>query len=180
MNKRLYIALILISSFLLSGCAYTHPEYSIGMGKNAHIETDLIGLFEGKGIVKSTNGAITTTFTAKMEGYKEGSVIFLRETYVYENAGEKTFTYRITPDSDFYRFDCIRIETLDSCDIKRASGTISIETNRTYIKDANIINVNSINLFHFLDDKRLLKQTYFNKLLFMEDMTELVHYTRIY
>ncbi len=115
-----------------------------------------------------------------MEGYKEDGIIFIRETYFYQDSGEKTFTYRITPQQGFHRFDCVRVETLNNCEIKkRSGGTISIDTKRTYMDGINIVTVNSINLFHFLDDKRLLKQTYFNKFLFMQDMTELVHYTKI-
>lgn len=177
--SKLYLSYILILTFIISGCIATEPEHSIGAGKNAYIENDMLGTYEGVGIVKGARGNILRTFEAEMLGYKDQEVIFVRETYLYNDGKKSVTTYRITPTESPYHYSCIRIEDLESCSVKRAGGTISLNINSVNAKMTNVDFEMLNHAFHFLTNDKMIKHTYYNKLLFLHDVDEIVHYTRV-
>jgi hypothetical protein len=166
-----------------AGCASTAPEYSTIIGYSpdgAYAAKNFIGEYKGIGIIKNPNGDMSSTFKAVMEGYKDGDVVFMRETYTYLDGGEKQFTYRITlPGMGENRYGCVRIENLDKCTIREAGNTIMIDITSVDANGANLEYLNKKNLFHFLDGTKLLKHTYNNKFVFSEESTELIHYTKV-
>jgi len=170
---------LLLITFILAGCAETSPIYSIGKGRNAYVESDLIGTYEGIGLLKSSSGQIKQTFRTTLSGYKENNVVFLNEKYYFDNGHVENYTYRITPTEFSFDYDCVRIETLDKCKVERAGGTIilDITSEKTTMNEIKVTNAKQS--FHFLDSDRMIKHTYYNKFLMVHDMDEIIHYTRV-
>ncbi|MGD9808919.1 MAG: DUF3833 family protein [Deferribacterales bacterium] len=174
-----YFIILTISLYALFGCVTAAPIYSVSKGRPAFIEKDLVGTYEGSGLLKGANGNILRTYTSTLSGYTEDGVLFLRETYHYDSGSTKQFTYRISPTESAFKYDCVRIETLDKCGVERAGSSImlNITTTETDFMQAEVTNTK--HLFHFLEDGKLIKNTYYNKFLFLHDKDEITHYTRI-
>lgn len=164
---------------LLTGCVSTAPEYSLGQGKTAFIERDLIGTFEGAGILKTAQGKVERSFTTVLTGQKDGSAVYLREKYFFDTGDTEEFTYRITPSDSPFKYDCVRVETLDKCRVERAGGSIMLDITFEELDFMQAKVTNAKHIFHFLGGGKVIKNTYYNKFLFLHDKDEITHYTRV-
>jgi hypothetical protein len=165
--------------YALFGCVTAAPIYSVSKGHPAFIEKDMVGTYEGSGLLKGANGNILLTYTSTLSGYMEDGVLFLRETYRYDTGSTEQFTYRISPTESAFRYDCVRIETLDKCKVERAGGSIMLETTYEEIDFMQAKITNAKHIFHFLENGKMIKNTYYNKFLFLHDRDEITQYTRI-